>query len=108
MKFEMVPALLSGILSLSMLIYALFTSKEKGPILSNNYLFTTKEEREKIDKKAEYHRVTVVFGILGIIFLLLTIELLTMWNWLNYFIGIFIVVLILYIAKVTSDAVLKG
>ncbi len=108
MKFEMVPALISGILSLLMLIYALFTSKEKGPILSNNYLFTSKEEREKIDKKTEYHRVTVVFGILGIIFLFLAVEIITMWNWLNYFIGILVVVLILYIAKVTSDTVLKG
>lgn len=107
MKFEMVPAILSGILSLLMLIYALFASKEKGPILSNNYLFTSKEEREKIDKKAEYHHVTVIFGILGTIFLLLTIEIITLWNWINYVIGILVVILVLYIAKITSDTVLK-
>lgn len=108
MKFEMVPTLITGILSVLMLVYAFFTSKEKGPILSNNYLFTSKEEREKIDKKTEYHRVSIVFGILGSIFLLITIEFLTMWNWLNYAIGILIIVLVLYIAKETSDAVLKG
>lgn len=107
MKSEIIPVLISGILTVLMFVYAFFASKEKGPILSNNYLFTSKEKKEKIDKKVEYHRVTIVFGLLGIIFLLLTLQILTMWMWLNYIMGLFIILLIAYVVKVTMEIVLK-
>ena len=94
MKSEIVPALISGIISVLMFAYAFFTSKEKGPILSNNYLFISKEKKEKMDKKLEYRRATIVFGLLGLIFLLLTLQILTIWLWLNYAIGIVVILLI--------------
>lgn len=107
MKSEIIPVIISGILTVLMFVYAFFTSKEKGPILSNHYLFTSKDKKEKIDKKVEYHRVTIVFGLLGIIFLLLTLQILTMWMWLNYIMGLFIILLIAYVVKVTMEIVLK-
>lgn len=107
MKSEIIPVLISGILTVLMFVYAFFTSKEKGPILSSHYLFTSKDKKEKIDKKVEYHRVTIVFGLLGIIFLLLTLQILTMWMWLNYIMGLFIILLIAYVVKVTMEIVLK-
>ena len=108
MKGEIGPALISGILSILMFVYALFASKEKGPILSNNYLFIKKEKREKLNKKLEYHHATIIFSLLGIIFLLLTVQILTMWTWLNYVMGIVIIILISYLVKVTMDTVLNG
>ena len=108
MKSEIVPALISGILSALMFVYAFFTSKEKGPILSNNYLFISKEKKEKMDKKLEYRRATIVFGLLGLIFLLLTLQILTIWLWLNYAIGIVVILLISYVVKITMDTVLNG
>ncbi|WP_313132216.1 DUF3784 domain-containing protein [Anaerocolumna sp.] len=108
MKSEIVPALISGILSVLMFVYAFFTSKEKGPILSNNYLFVSKEKQKKLDKKLEYRRVTIVFGLLGLIFLLLTMQILTIWTWLNYAMGIVVILLIGYVVKVTMDTVLNG
>jgi len=97
MALQITLALIIGALSIAMLIYAYFTSKEKGPILSNNYLFTTKEDRENIDRKAEYRYVTIIFINLGIILALMTLELLTMWNWLYYIMAIFILILTIYI-----------
>lgn len=41
------------------------TSRQKGPILTNEYLFGTEQERKKIDKRASYHLLTGVFGCLG-------------------------------------------
>ena len=108
MKSEIVPALISGIISVLMFVYALFTSKEKGPILTNNYLFASKEKQEKMDKKLEYRRATIVFGLLGLIFLLLTLQILTIWLWLNYAIGIVVILLISYVVKITMDTVLNG
>jgi uncharacterized membrane protein len=93
---QIVSSIILGLISILLLIYSFFTSKEKGPILSNTYLWATSKEREKMDKSAEYHLVTVVFGILGMIFLLLTIRTLSSWSWINYIIGILIVIVISY------------
>lgn len=97
--WQIIFAIIIGLISISLLIYSFFTSKEKGPIFSNTYLLATKEERKKIDKSAEYHLVTVVFRILGIVFLILTVNILTSWSWLYYIIGILITVLIIYAIK---------
>jgi hypothetical protein len=93
---EIVIAVIMGLISILLLVYAFFTSKGKGPILSNTYLLASKEERKCMDKSAEYHMVTVVFGLLGIVFLLLAIEILTSWTWLYLIIGMLIVLLIIY------------
>lgn len=62
-------------------IYAYFTARKKGPILSNAYLWTSKKEREKIDRDAEYKLMTVIYGGLAVVFLLATISVFTKWEW---------------------------
>lgn len=93
---QIVLSIILGIFSILLLTYSFFASKEKGPILSNTYLWATSDERKKMNKSAEYHLVTVIFGILGMIFLLLTIRTLSSWSWINYIIGILIAVVIIY------------
>lgn len=61
-------------------IYAPFTARGKGPVLSNSYWFSVLK-RENANKKAEYRLVTVVFSCLSAIFLLLTVEIFTQWPW---------------------------
>lgn len=97
--WKIVTSGILGLISILMLTYSFFTSKEKGPILSNTYLLATAEERRKIDKSAEYHLVTIVFGILGTVFLLLSLRILTSWYWINYIIGILIAYVIIYAIK---------
>ncbi len=97
--WQIISALIIGLISVSLFTYSYFTSREKGPILSNTYLFATREERERMDLSAEYHLVTVVFRILGLIFLLLTAKILTSWVWLNYLMGILIVYVMIYAIK---------
>ncbi len=46
--------------ALIFIIYALLTSRGKGPLLSSNYLRATKEERKRMDKRAEYRKLTVM------------------------------------------------
>lgn len=74
---DMIFAVITGIISVILFIYVSFTVRGKGIILSNTYLFASKEERDKIDKKAEYHLVSVVFGILAAIFAFLTAYIIT-------------------------------
>lgn len=105
--WQFITAIIVGLISIVLLVYSYFTSKEKGPILSNTYLFASAEERKKIDKSGEYHLVTIVFRILGIVFLLLTTQILTSWSWLKYIIGIVIVIVIVYAIKESIKTEIK-
>jgi hypothetical protein len=74
---EIMSAIVTGIIAIALFIYVSFTIREKGPIFSNAYLFASKEERKHMDVKAEYHLVTVVFGLLAMVFLLITCYIIT-------------------------------
>ena len=78
---EMICGIITGILSLILYIYVSFTVRRKGPILTNAYLLATEEEREKLDKEAEYHLVSVVYACLATTFAFLTVFLFTEWKW---------------------------
>lgn len=108
--WQIVESVIGGIISILLFTYSFFTSKEKGPILSNTYLLATLEERKKVDKSAEYHLVTVVFGILGMVFLLFTIFILTSWSWINYIMGMLILIDIIYAitASIKSEKILSN
>ncbi len=94
-----IVSIITGVISAALLIYAYFAFIEKGPILSNTVLFASAEERNKLDRSAEYRMVSVVFGLLGMVFLLLTVRILTGWEWLNYFMGFFIAFLMIYAVR---------
>ena len=96
---QIVSAIIIGLISILLLIYSFFTSKEKGPILSNSYLLATAEERKKMNKSAEYRLVTIVFSTLGMVFLLLAVSILTQWSWIYYIIGVLIIALMIYVIK---------
>ena len=59
-----------GVFAVIFGIYTSFTARCKGPILSNPWIWMTKEERElaKVDIKAEYRQLTIVFGGLALAF----------------------------------------
>ena len=58
--------------------------KEKGFLLNNAYLFASKEEREEMDKKSNYRQSAVIFLLIGIIFLLNTVQMIFNIGWLFY------------------------
>lgn len=76
---DIILAVFTGIISIGLFIYVSFTVRCKGPILSNTYLFASKEERKKMNIKEEYHMVSIVFGLLATIFAFLTVYIITEW-----------------------------
>lgn len=96
---QIVSLIIISMISISLLVYSYFTAKEKAPILSNSYILATEDERKRIDKSAEYRLVSRVFGMLGVVFLLLAIIILTSWTWLYYPMGVLILILIIYVIK---------
>lgn len=93
---KIIELIVLGVISAALLTYAFFTAQAKGPILSNTWFSLTEEERKTADKSAEYHLVTVVFGLLGFVFLLMTIQVVVAWAWLSWIKGIIMVFLIVY------------
>lgn len=96
---DVIFAVVTGFISVILFIYVSFTVRCKGPILSNTYLFASKEERNKIDKKAEYHMVSVVFGIVADSFAFLTVYIITTWNTCLYIVFALVVSVIVYAIK---------
>lgn len=93
---ETILGIITGLISIALYVYVSFAARRRGPILSNTYLFATKEERRKIDVKAEYRLVTVVFADLATVFAFLTLFIFTDWKWCFYVVIILIVAVIIY------------
>lgn len=86
-NWQIVTGSVFGVIAILLGVYVSFTVRQKGPILSNTYIWLSKEERKNVDKKAEYHLVSVVFGLLCLTALCEMIYIFTL-NTVVMFIGI--------------------
>lgn len=55
------------------IIVSILSFLEKGIPLNNYYLFATKEEKEKLDLKRIYRQTAIVFGLIGLMLLILAL-----------------------------------
>ena len=58
--------------------------KETGLLINNSYLYASREEREKMNKKPHYRQSAIVFCLIGIIFLLIGMSVFTGWKEMLY------------------------
>lgn len=72
------------LISIGLFLISFFQFKERGPLLNNAYLFASEQERKTMDKKPCYQQSGIVFGLLGVIFLLIALEVLLKTGWLYY------------------------
>ena len=70
--------------------------REKGFLFNNAYLYASKQEREAMDKKPYYRQSSVVFALLGMIFLLNALSVLFSLDWMIYLVGALIVLTLVY------------
>lgn len=96
-----------GIVAIIFAVYASFTAREKGPIISNPYIWLSKEERDKFDKKAEYRQLTVVFASLALSFIMLAIYIIMGWKWSFALMWVIIVFVIIYAFTSSVKDVIK-
>ena len=93
-------------------IYASFTLRCKGPILSNPWLFMAKEERErelaKVDIKAEYRQLTIVFICISLIFGYLGINSFLSWRLSIYPLWIAVAFVIIYAIGSSVKFAMRG
>ena len=70
--------------------------KEKGFLFNNAYIYSTKEERENMDKKPHYRQSGIVFLLISVIFLLNAIECIIKSGWIFYIVILLVVVALIY------------
>ena len=81
---EIIIAVFLFLISIGAFVMSIRSFMEKGFLLNNAYIYASKEEREKMDKKPHYRQSAIVFLLLGVSFLLLGIMTLTDALWLLY------------------------
>lgn len=72
------------LISIGVFVMSIRSFMEKGFLFNNAYIYASKEERKKMDKKPHYRQSAIVFLLLGVSFLLLGIMTLTDALWLLY------------------------
>jgi hypothetical protein len=77
LPIQIKAAIITALITIAMFAYVSLTVREKGPILSNTYIFASKEQRKSMNVKTEYKLVSIIFSLLGTGFLLITINIIT-------------------------------
>ncbi len=80
---------------------------EKGFLFNNAYIYASKQEREKMNKKPYYRQSAIVFLLFGIVFLLLALGVLLEAYWIS-FVGVAVVIITLIYAIVSSITIAKN
>lgn len=105
MKEIIIACILFGISAVTF-IMSIRSFKEKGFLFNNAYIYASKQEREKMDKKPHYRQSAIILLMIGIIFLLNGIIALLKLNWVFYIVMAVIVVTLIY-AIVSSIVIEK-
>lgn len=79
--------------------------KERGILFNNAYIYASKEERKKMNKRPHYRQSAIVFAIIGIIFLLNAMDMIVRSGWIFYVTIGLIIVLIIY--AITSSIIIQ-
>ena len=85
-----------SLLSIVSFIIGYFQFREKGFLFNNAYLYASKEERRRINKKPHYRQSAIVFSSFGIIFLVIATAIFTGLNWLFPIVIVFAILLVIY------------
>lgn len=92
--WQVVGGTILFVLSMLLIVYTSFTSRQKGTIISNTYLLFSDEERRKmkVNKQKEYKVVTEVFGLMAVALFCLSLHFFTLFK-IFFILGIAVLVL---------------
>lgn len=93
---NIIIAIVLFIVSLGAFLVSVRSFMQKGFLFNNAYLYATKEEREKMNKRPYYRQTAITFLLIGIIFLLLGINIFLKISWLSYVTIMLAVVTLIY------------
>ena len=103
---EIVAASILFAVSVFLFFMSVRSFMEKGFLFNNAYIYASKQEREKMNKKPYYRQSAIVFLLFGIVFLLLALAVLLEAYWIS-FVGVAVVIITLIYAIVSSIIIEK-
>ena len=104
---EIIIASIPFALSVFLFFMSVRSFMEKGFLFNNAYIYASKQEREKMNKKPYYRQSAIVFLLFGIVFLLLALAVLLEAYWIS-FMGVAVVIITLIYAIVSSITIEKN
>lgn len=81
---NIVETVISSVFSAACLIIAIMQLNNKGHLINNSYIWASKEERLKLDKKPYYRQSGIIFVMLTLVFALLALEAAFGIGWIIY------------------------
>lgn len=69
---------------------------EKGFLFNNTYIWASKQEREKMNKKSYYRQSCIAFALCAIVFLFMGLECIFLTGWLWLVVFLLAIVLLIY------------
>lgn len=81
---RIICAIILGIVVAVCFIISYLQFSQKGPLFNNAYIYSPKNEREDMAKKPYYKQSGTAFLMIGIMFLINTIEVIVQTGWLFY------------------------
>lgn len=73
---EIILAGVSFLLAVVAFVISIRSFQEKGFLFNNAYIYASKQERERMNKKPHYRQSAITFLLVGVIFLLLGLAVL--------------------------------
>ena len=104
---EIIIASILFAVSVFLFLMSVRSFMEKGFLFNNAYIYASKQEREKMNKKPHYRQSAIVFLLLGTVFLLLALAVLLEAYWIS-FVGVAVVIITLIYAIVSSITIEKN
>ena len=104
---SIIGAIIMGAVSLGCFVFSYLQFHEKGILFHNAYLHASEEERKAMDKKPHYKQSGVIFSLIGVIFLINTVDMLLHTEWLFYLVIAVVFIAIAY-AIASSVAIEKN
>lgn len=96
-----VVSIIVFIISILMFFISFRSFRKRGFLFNNAYIHASKKERETMDKTPHYRQSSIVFFLLGVLFLIIGIDTILETKWLFY-LEIFCEVIIISYAIVSS------
>ena len=103
---KIIGAIVLGAIAIICFVISILQFKEKGFLFNNAYIGASKQEKETMDKKPHYKQSGIVFALIGIIFLINTVEIILQTKWLFY-LGTAVEIAVVVYAIVSSIAIEK-
>ena len=104
---EIIVASILFAISIFLFFMSVRSFMKKGFLFNNAYIYASKEEREKINKKPYCHQSAIVFLLIAFIFLLNAIAVFFKVNWIFYIVVAVVIVTLIY-AVVSSIIIEKN